>query len=150
MNTNLKSIYHKVDLCVVGGGLAGMCAAVAAARHGIKVALMHDRPVYGGNASSEIRMWVRGANGKNDKETGVISELDLENAYKNPYMNFSLWDSVMYGAAVREKNLTLMLNTTCIDASAENGKISTVTCWQMTTYTFHTIKAQIFAGELTM
>ena len=34
MNTNLKSIYHKVDLCVVGGGLAGMCAAVAAARHG--------------------------------------------------------------------------------------------------------------------
>ena len=37
MNTNLKSIYHKVDLCVVGGGLAGMCAAVAAARHGIKV-----------------------------------------------------------------------------------------------------------------
>ena len=54
MNTNLKSIYHKVDLCVVGGGLAGMCAAVAAARHGIKVALMHDRPVYGGNASTEI------------------------------------------------------------------------------------------------
>lgn len=43
MNTNLKGIYHKVDLCVVGGGLAGMCAAVAAARHGIKVALMHDR-----------------------------------------------------------------------------------------------------------
>ena len=41
MNTNLKGIYHKVDLCVVGGGLAGMCAAVAAARHGIKVALMH-------------------------------------------------------------------------------------------------------------
>ena len=39
MNTNLKGIYHKVDLCVVGGGLAGMCAAVAAARHGIKVAL---------------------------------------------------------------------------------------------------------------
>ena len=67
MNTNLKSIYHKVDLCVVGGGLAGMCAAVAAARHGIKVALMHDRPVYGGNASSEIRMWVCGAHGKNNR-----------------------------------------------------------------------------------
>ena len=52
MNTNLKSIYHKVDLCVVGGGLAGMCAAVAAASHGIMGALMHDRPVYCGNASS--------------------------------------------------------------------------------------------------
>ena len=75
MNTNLKSIYHKVDLCVVGGGLAGMCAAVAAARHGIKVALMHDRPVYGGNASSEIRMWVCGAHGKNNRETGIIEEI---------------------------------------------------------------------------
>ena len=78
MNTNLKSIYHKVDLCVVGGGLAGMCAAVAAARHGIKVALMHDRPVYGGNASSEIRMWVCGAHGKNNRETGIIEEIALE------------------------------------------------------------------------
>ncbi len=83
MNTNLKSIYHKVDLCVVGGGLAGMCAAVAAARHGIKVALMHDRPVYGGNASSEIRMWVCGAHGKNNRETGIIEEIALETLYRN-------------------------------------------------------------------
>ena len=144
-NVSRETIYHETQFCVIGGGLAGMSAAIAAARKGIKTILVQERPMLGGNASSEIRMWVRGANGKNDKETGIISELDLENAYKNPYMNFSLWDSVMYGAAVREKNLTLMLNTTCIDASAENGKISTVTCWQMTTYTFHTIKAQIFA-----
>ena len=77
MNTNLKGIYHKVDLCVVGGGLAGMCAAVAAARHGIKVALMHDRPVYGGNASSEIRMWVCGAHGKNNKQA-LLKKLHLK------------------------------------------------------------------------
>jgi succinate dehydrogenase/fumarate reductase flavoprotein subunit len=56
----MRLIDHKVDFCVVGGGLAGMCAAIAAARHGAKVALMHDRPVLGGNASSEIRMWVCG------------------------------------------------------------------------------------------
>ncbi len=49
---------HQVDLCVVGGGLAGLCAAVAAARHGAKVALIQDRPMLGGNASSEIRMHV--------------------------------------------------------------------------------------------
>lgn len=121
-NVSRETIYHETRFCVIGGGLAGMSAAIAAARKGIKTILVQERPMLGGNASSEIRMWVRGANGKNDKETGIISELDLENAYKNPYMNFSLWDSVMYGAAVREKNLTLMLNTTCIDASAENGK----------------------------
>ena len=46
------------DFCVVGGGLAGLCAALAAARHGAKTVLVQDRPVLGGNASSEIRMHV--------------------------------------------------------------------------------------------
>lgn len=46
---------------VVGGGLLGICAAVAAARHGVKTALVHARPVLGGNASSEIRMHICGA-----------------------------------------------------------------------------------------
>lgn len=78
MNTNLKSIYHKVDLCVVGGGLAGMCAAVAAARHGIKVALMHDRPVYGGNASSEIRMWCAVHTVKTTEKQALLRKLHLK------------------------------------------------------------------------
>ena len=56
-----KTINHRVDFCVVGGGLSGLCAAVEAARRGLKVALMQDRPMLGGNASSEIRMWVLGA-----------------------------------------------------------------------------------------
>ena len=47
------------DLTVVGGGLAGVCAAVAAAREGLQVALVGNRPVLGGNASSEIRVWTR-------------------------------------------------------------------------------------------
>ena len=51
------SIHHQADFCVVGGGLAGMCAAIAAARSGAKVVLINDRPVLGGNCSSEIRMW---------------------------------------------------------------------------------------------
>lgn len=48
------------DLCVIGGGIAGMAAAVSAAREGLKVVLIHDRTVLGGNASSEVRMWIRG------------------------------------------------------------------------------------------
>lgn len=79
---------HEADLCVVGGGLAGMCAAVSAARRGIRVVLMQDRPVLGGNASSEIRMWIRGANGRDVRETGLVEEIALENCYRNPYMNF--------------------------------------------------------------
>ena len=50
------------DFIVVGGGMTGICAALAAARNGAKTALIHDRPVLGGNASSEIRMHICGAN----------------------------------------------------------------------------------------
>ena len=48
------------DLVVVGGGIAGTCAAVSAARLGLKVALVQDRPVLGGNGSSEVRVWPEG------------------------------------------------------------------------------------------
>ncbi len=47
---------YQTDLCVVGGGLSGLCTAIAAARHGIKVVLIQDRAVLGGNASSEINV----------------------------------------------------------------------------------------------
>ena len=67
----MKTIKHQADFCVIGGGLAGMCAAIQAARHGIKTILMHERPVLGGNASSEVRMWVCGAHGPNNRETGL-------------------------------------------------------------------------------
>ena len=86
-----ETIYHETEFCVIGGGLAGLSAAIAAARKGTKTILVQDRPMLGGNASSEIRMWVRGAHGKNNMESGIVSELDLENNYVNPYLNFSIW-----------------------------------------------------------
>ena len=135
---------HTVQLCVVGGGLAGLFAAVSAARHGTRVLLMQDRPMLGGNASSEIRMWVRGAAGKENRETGLIQEAELENIYRNPTMNFSIWDSVLYRLAVREKNLTLLLNTTCLGCEKEGDRIVSVTGWQLNSYTFHTVRAEIF------
>ncbi|MFA6907130.1 MAG: FAD-dependent oxidoreductase, partial [Sphaerochaeta sp.] len=84
-----------VDFCVVGGGLAGLCAAVAAARNGLRVALVHDRPMLGGNASSEIRMWISGARGKGVRETGILEEIHMRNFYRNPYKNYSIWDSIL-------------------------------------------------------
>ena len=51
------------ELVVVGGGMAGTCAAVKAARLGVKVAFIQDRPVIGGNNSSEVRVWLQGAKG---------------------------------------------------------------------------------------
>ena len=145
-----KTISHKVDFCVVGGGLSGLCAAVEAARRGIKVALMQDRPMLGGNASSEMRMWVMGASGdcynvKNVLETGIIEELQLNNFYRNPYKNYSIWDTIMWEIAMQEKNITLILNCSCMDAEMEDKRIISVTGWQTTTQMYHTVYSRLFA-----
>ncbi|MBN1878140.1 MAG: FAD-dependent oxidoreductase [Anaerolineae bacterium] len=141
----MKHITHHVDFCVVGGGLSGMCAAIAAARHGIKVALMQDRPVLGGNASSEVRMHVCGAHGENNRETGIIEEIELENRYRNPLRNYSLWDSILYEKVRLEPNITLLLNCTCNSLEMKDNRIVTVKGWQLTTETWHTVKADLFA-----
>jgi hypothetical protein len=136
---------HHVDFCVVGGGLAGMCAAIAAARHGAHVLLMQDRPVLGGNASSEIRMWVCGAHGENNRETGLIEEFLLENCYRNPLRNYSIWDSVLYGKVRFEPNIDLLLNCSCNALEMEDTRIRSIRGWQLTSETWHTVEAALYA-----
>ena len=115
---NLKEVVHRTDLCVVGGGMAGICAALAAARNGVKVVLMHDRPVLGGNASSEIRMWICGAGSRvrNLQETGIMEEIALDNMWRNPQRNYTIWDTLLYEKVRFEKNITLLLNCSCCKA----------------------------------
>lgn len=142
---NQRVIEIDTEFCIVGGGLSGMAAALSAARNGVKVVLVQDRPVLGGNCSSEIRMWVRGAKGLHNRETGILSELEEENIYRNPGLNYSLWDNVLYSKVLEEKNIRLIVNCTVMDANAENGKVKEVIGWQLTTYTFYRIRARYFA-----
>ena len=145
-------IYH-ADLCVVGGGMAGICCAIAAARHGANVVLMQERPMLGGNASSENRMWVCGAKGENNRETGIIEEIMLENLYRNPTKNFYIWDSILLDFVKREERITLFLNTACMDSRVEEGdfahgrtrRLVSVKGYQMTTQTFIEVHASLFA-----
>lgn len=141
----MKNKSHSTDLCIIGGGIAGMCAAIAAARHGAQVVLMQDRPVLGGNASSEIRMNICGAHGLNNRETGLLEEFELENLYRNPTANYSLWDSVLYEKVRFEKNITLLLNCSCMAAEMDGNIIKSVKGWQLTTETWHTVRAACFA-----
>ncbi len=137
---------HETDICVVGGGLAGVLCAISAARCGSKVVLMQDRPVLGGNSSSEIRMWVSGAGSRvrNLQETGIMEEILLDNMYGNKERNFSLWDALLYGKVMSEPNITLLLNCAACDAVSDEHHISSVTGFQLTTYTWHTVEADIF------
>src|SRR5665213_2953413 len=89
------------DLVIVGGGLAGVCCAITAARQGLRVTLVQDRPVLGGNASSEVRLWILGATshmGNNNRwarEGGVIDEILVENMWRNPEGNPVIFDSIV-------------------------------------------------------
>lgn len=141
----MKHKHHKVDFCVIGGGMAGLCAAISAARHGAKVALMQDRPVLGGNASSEIRMWICGAHGPNNRESGLLEEIQMENLYRNPTPNYSIWDSILYEKARFENNIELILNCSCTEADINGDSIKSVKGWQLTTETWHTVEARYFA-----
>ena len=149
MNEILKTKRHSVDVCVIGGGIGGMFTAISAARHGAKVALMHDRPVLGGNASSEIRMWISGAGTRvrDLQETGIMEELQLENMYRNPKRNWSIWDALLYEKVRFEPNIDLILNCTCNDAKTENGVIKSVKGFQLTTYIWHEVEAKIFVDS---
>jgi hypothetical protein len=109
------------DLAVAGGGLSGVCCAITAARAGLKVVLVQDRPVLGGNASSEVRLWVLGATshmGNNNRwarEGGVLDELLVENLYRNPEGNALIFDTILLEKVVSEPNITLLLNTAVYD-----------------------------------
>lgn len=141
----MKTVNYKTDLCVVGGGLAGLCCAIAAARGGIKTVLLQDRAVLGGNSSEEIRMWVCGSHGKDNRETGIIEEIMLENFYQNKGLKFPVWSSVLYEKAKAEENLTLLLNSSCMEAETENNEIKSVRAWQSNAETFHRVEAKYFA-----
>jgi hypothetical protein len=113
----LQSQSLDADLVVVGGGLSGVCCSLTAAREGLRVVLIHDRPVLGGNASSEVRLWVLGATshmGNNNRwarEGGVIDELLVENMHRNPEGNPLIFDTILLEKVVEEPGITLLLNT---------------------------------------
>lgn len=137
------------DVMVIGGGIAGICAAVSAARHGSKVLLVQDRPMLGGNASSEMHVPINGSYHLEnkfgcDRETGVVEELQLTNKAYNPYCTWEIWDHMMYTYADEFENLTIELNIQAIEALMDGNKISSAICWQTTTETKWKVNAKIF------
>ncbi len=146
-----KTEEYQVDLAVVGGGMAGVCCAITAARAGAQVVLIQDRPVLGGNASSEVRLWVLGATahmGNNNRwarEGGVVDELLVENTYRNPEGNPLIFDTILLEKVVEEPNITLLLNTAVIDLDkSDPDTISSVRAFCSQNSTMYHIDAPLF------
>lgn len=140
---------ERYELVVVGGGMAGVCTAIAAARHGVRTALIHARPVLGGNASSEIRMHICGADENGHKpdltEGGILHEILLKNKSRNPYFSYAVWDAVLYETVKAEPNVTLYMNTVTLDCRTENDVIRSVECFCQTTEYHLEIEGDYFA-----
>jgi hypothetical protein len=127
---NMRLVELETDVLVAGGGLAGVCAAVSAARHGARVVLLQDRSRLGGNSSSEVKMHVVGANAHTARpgwrEGGLIEEFRLDDASNNPQRCFELWDLLLYNKVVSEPNITLLLETTLYSAAKKGDRITEV------------------------
>jgi hypothetical protein len=132
----MKKVSEQYDVVVCGGGLAGVCAAIAAARGGAKTALVQDRPVLGGNSSSEVRVTPHGAAAFHAyaRETGILSELLIEERavnheaiFENGWTN-SVWDMVIYDLVQRTENLTLHLNTSVLGVVVDGTTLRSVDC----------------------
>lgn len=146
-----KTLTLDFDLVVVGGGAAGVCAAIAAARKGASVALVQDRPVLGGNGSSEVRLWLLGATshmGNNNRwarEGGIIDEILVENTFRNKEGNPVIFDTVLIDKVLAEKNISLFLNTMVYDVQKKDEKnVASVKAFNSQNETEYVFRGKMF------
>ncbi|CAM3299688.1 FAD-dependent oxidoreductase [Occultella aeris] len=141
------------QVVVCGGGLAGVSAAVAAARLGLSTVLVQDRPVLGGNSSSEVRVVPRGSANYHGyaRETGIIGDLleqerllNHEEIFENGFTN-SVWDLTMYDLVERTPGLELRLNTAVREVSVGgDGSIAAVVGYTASAETETTFHGDVF------
>lgn len=146
-----RTLILDTDLVVVGGGIAGVCCAITAARNNVKVVLVQDRPVLGGNASSEVRLWILGAtshmgnNNRWSREGGVIDEILVENLYRNREGNPVIFDTILLEKVISEPGITLLLNTAVSGLEKKDDKtIGSVTAFCSQNSTEYAINASLF------
>ncbi len=123
----------EADVVVAGGGLAGVCATVEAARCGADVILIQDRPMLGGNTSSEVRVHATGADCSGGRpharEGGIIEEIRLEDARRNPQRSNPMWDLALEEWVRAEANARVLVNTSVTAAAMTgDGCIGSVLC----------------------
>lgn len=137
------------DFVVAGGGIAGTCAALSAARLGLEVALVQDRPVLGGNNSSEVRVWLQGARNKEPwpRIGDVLSELEQpRRAHYGPKNTADLYeDEKKLEVARAEPNLRLFLEHRVNGAETDAGQIRALVAQEINTGRRVRIAARWFA-----
>lgn len=134
------------DLVVIGAGMSGLCAAIAAARLGLKVALVQDRYILGGNNSSEVRVGLGGQiNMPPYPSLGyILNEIGpdrIGNARgAHHYQDWKKWDVI-----AAEPNISLFAGYTVVNAEMKDGKIVAVTAVEATNQNLIRISGNLFS-----
>lgn len=142
------------DFVVIGAGIAGMAAAIGAARHGVRTALIGDRPVLGGNASSEVCIQINGAcyNSRWSpsvyaRETGIVEEIKnrlFQYAGSSPEKGAE-HDAALFDMVYAERNIDLYLNTLAEGVECKGNEILSVECVQLASERRFLFRASLFA-----
>ncbi len=120
-------VTKEFDLVVVGGGYSGCGTAISASRMGCKVALIQDRPILGGNSSSEIRVWPQGKTRRGlFPRIGEIIEEFSPNPKESPGTEEEFEDSLKTEVVTAEKNISLFLNHHAYKVETQDGRIIAV------------------------
>ncbi|HKL60345.1 MAG TPA: FAD-dependent oxidoreductase [Sphaerochaeta sp.] len=139
------------DMVVVGGGIAGMCAALSSARQGLKTALLQDRKVFGGNNSSEVRVWLGGLTNL-EPFVGIgniVGELEQEKIghYGNENQKDLYEDSKKQAVLEKQENLSLFPCTIMVDSQVEHSSISLITAWDYEHDKVFSIESHLFCDS---
>ncbi len=139
------------DLVICGGGMPGICTALAAARSGVKTALIQDRPVVGGNNSSEVRVWLGGethfepfpgiGNIINEMEQTKVGHYGPENALEN------YEDDKKLALLQAEENITLYLGWAVTGVQMNGDCIESVTAWNYKNGKRITVRGALFSDS---
>ena len=146
LNIDRKPVENEFDLVIVGGGMAGTCAAISAARLGVKVALIQNRPVLGGNNSSEVRVHL-GARINLEPYPALgnlVNEIGPErggNAQPKDYYE----DNKKLKAVLDESNISLYLNYHANQVQMKGDKIVKVIAQNLETGEKQAFSAPLFA-----
>jgi len=120
--SDVPVISGSFDLVVVGGGIAGCAASIAAAEQGMKVALIHDRPVLGGNASSEIRVHTEGITWKSDRILSMLNTVWWPNGSPDAVLD----DKKRHTNMEKYENIAIFMNMRAYSVESDSGIISSV------------------------
>lgn len=142
----------EADICIVGGGVAGICAALAASRKGLQVVLVQNRSLLGGNASSEIRQAIGGSgftgHFPDAREGGIVGDLwsrVRRGCFLNNVNDYAESSVIFWDLCQKEKKLRLFLNTHVTAVQKQGARLTAVTGIQTSTGLTITVRATQFA-----